>query len=89
MDEVAKKKNSLLPRPLTVFYQKSRYESTSCNPKQLTIQVSSPFKFKDLKAVPWLYDCQVITDPPVDNITGISTITRSGRCNRPNNLTTP
>ncbi|TYK20949.1 uncharacterized protein E5676_scaffold284G00970 [Cucumis melo var. makuwa] len=53
------------------------------------IQVSSPFKFKDLKAVPWWYDFQVITGPSVDNVTGISGITRSGRCYKPNNLTVP
>ncbi|TYK18657.1 uncharacterized protein E5676_scaffold390G00210 [Cucumis melo var. makuwa] len=65
-------------------------ESTSfCNPKKLTIQVPSPFKFKDLKAVPWRYDCQVITGPSADNITGISGITRSGRCYKPDNLTVP
>ncbi|KAA0060421.1 uncharacterized protein E6C27_scaffold22G002400 [Cucumis melo var. makuwa] len=63
MDEVSEKKDSFLPRPLTVFYQESHNESTSfCNPKKLTIQVPSPFKFKDLKAVPWRYDCHVITD---------------------------
>ena len=33
MDEVAKKEKSFLPRPLTVFYQESRNESTSYNPK--------------------------------------------------------
>ncbi|KAL4010976.1 hypothetical protein IC575_028018 [Cucumis melo] len=90
MDEVSEKKDSFLPRPLTVFYQESRNESTSfCNPKKLTIQVPSPFKFKDLKAVPWRYDCQVITGPLVDNITEISGITRSGRCYKPDNLTVP
>ncbi|KAL4021671.1 hypothetical protein IC575_020477 [Cucumis melo] len=90
MDEVSEKKDSFLPRPLTVFYQESHNESTSfCNLKKLTIQVPSPFKFKDLKAVPWWYDCQVITGPSVDNITGISGITRSGRCYKPDNLTVP
>ncbi|KAA0037781.1 uncharacterized protein E6C27_scaffold471G00160 [Cucumis melo var. makuwa] len=90
IDEVSEKEDSFLPRPLTVFYQESHNESTSfCNPKKLTIQVSSPFKFKDLKAVPWRYDCQVITGPSVDNIIGISGITRSGRCYKPDNLTVP
>ncbi|KAA0036950.1 uncharacterized protein E6C27_scaffold86G00300 [Cucumis melo var. makuwa] len=90
MDEVSENKDSFLPRPLTVFYQESHNESTSfCNPKKLTIQVPSPFKFKDLKAMPWRYDCQVITGPLVDNITGISGITRSGRCYKPDNLTVP
>ncbi|KAA0054040.1 Gag-pro-like protein [Cucumis melo var. makuwa] len=51
------------------------------------IQVPSPFKFKDLKAVPWRYDCQVITGLSVDNITGISGINQSGRCYKPDNLT--
>ena len=69
IDEVSKKEDSFLPRPLTVFYQESHNESTICNPKQLTIQVLSHFKFKDLKAVPWWYDCQIITGPSVDNIT--------------------
>ncbi|KAA0066096.1 uncharacterized protein E6C27_scaffold21G00870 [Cucumis melo var. makuwa] len=90
MDEVLEKKDSFLPRPLTVFYQESHNESTIfCNPKKLTIQVPSPFKFKDLKVVPWWYDCQVITGPSVDNITGISGITRSRRCYKPDNLTVP
>ena len=31
MDEVEKKENSFLPRPLTVFYQESRNKSTSSN----------------------------------------------------------
>ncbi|KAA0042504.1 uncharacterized protein E5676_scaffold334G00050 [Cucumis melo var. makuwa] len=53
------------------------------------IHVSSPFQFKDLKVVPWWYDCQVITGPSVDNIIGISGITRSGRCYKPDNLTVP
>ncbi|XP_031737546.1 uncharacterized protein LOC116402435 [Cucumis sativus] len=89
MGEVAKKENPFLPRPLTVFYQENRNKSSSCNPKQLIVEVPSPFKFKDLKAVPWRYDCQVITGPSVDNITGISGITRSGRCYKPDNLTAP
>ena len=82
-----KKENSFLPRPLTVFYQENRNKSSSCNPKQLTIYVPSHFKFKDLKAVPWRYDCQVITGSSVDNTTGISGITRNGRCCKPDNLT--
>jgi len=60
MGEVAKKENPFLPRPLIVFYQENRNKSSSCNPKQLIVQVPSPFKFKDLKAVPWRYDCQVL-----------------------------
>jgi len=52
MDEVSEKEDSFLPRPLTVFYQESHNESTFYNSKKLRIQVSSPFKFKDLKAVP-------------------------------------
>ena len=87
MDEVAKKENSFLPRPLTVFYQESHNGSIFCNPKQLMIQVSSPFKFKDLKAVPWRYDCQVITSSSVYNITKINGIARSERCYKPDNLT--
>ncbi|TYK27810.1 uncharacterized protein E5676_scaffold749G00390 [Cucumis melo var. makuwa] len=45
-----------------VFYQESHNESTFYNSEKFTIQVPSPFKFKDLKAVPWWYDCQVITE---------------------------
>ena len=90
MDEVSEKEDSFLLRPLTVFNQESHNESTSfCNPKKLMIQVSSPFKFKDLKAVPWRYDCQVITGPSIDNIIGISGITQSGRCYKLDNSTVP
>ncbi|KAA0034023.1 Gag-pro-like protein [Cucumis melo var. makuwa] len=89
MDEVSEKEDSFLPRSLTVFYQESRNESTFYNRKNLNIQVSGPFKFKDLKVVPWWYYYQVIIGPSVDNITGISGITRSGRCYKPNNLTNP
>ncbi|KAA0051766.1 Gag-pro-like protein [Cucumis melo var. makuwa] len=89
MDEVSEKEYSFLPRPLTVFYQESRNESTFYNPKKLMIQAPSPFKFKDLKAVSWRYDCQVIIGPSIDNIIGISGITRSGRCYKPDNSTVP
>ena len=53
------------------------------------IQVLSPFKFKDLKAVPWQYDCQAIMDPSVNYIKGIDEITWNERCYKPDNLIAP
>ena len=69
---------------------------------KLTIEVPSPFAYKDSKAVPWNYTCNVTTKGSVNSllnqtpiemcttaavdITGTGGITRSGRCYTPEML---
>ena len=74
---------SFPPKPLTIIYHENHNVSSLQNPQPITIQVPGPFKFKDTKAVPWRYECQTLTSPSIDSITGVSGITRSGRCYTP------
>ncbi|KAJ1423472.1 G-patch domain [Sesbania bispinosa] len=90
-----------VPTPLTLHGTNNTQAPTCCKPRPLTIQVPSPFSYKNSKAVPWKYDVQVgVGDvqgnrvdpsighgfPDVTNISGIGGMTRSGRIYTPKEL---
>ncbi|KAJ1377167.1 G-patch domain [Sesbania bispinosa] len=83
-----------VPMPLTLHGTHNTHAPTCHGPRPITIQVPSPFSYKNSKAVPWKYDVQVkVGDvqgnrvdpsigpgaPAVTNISGIGGMTRSGR----------
>ncbi|EOY03000.1 Uncharacterized protein TCM_017392 [Theobroma cacao] len=80
-------------KPLTIFYEpKGEFVEDKTHAKMI-IEVPKPFPYKDNKAVPWNYNCNVqvseakkwIAESQDDaaNITGVRGITRSGRCYSP------
>ncbi|KAJ1378424.1 hypothetical protein SESBI_47884 [Sesbania bispinosa] len=90
-----------VPTPLTLHGTHNTQAPTCHGPRPITIQVPSPFPYKNSKAVPWKYDVQVRVgdvqgnrvDPSighgalaVTNISGIGGMTRSGRIYTPKEL---
>ncbi|KAJ1386820.1 hypothetical protein SESBI_40511 [Sesbania bispinosa] len=90
-----------VPTPLTLHGVHNTQAPTCCRPRPITIQVPSPFLYKNSKAVPWKYDVQVGVGnvqgnqvnpsigpgaPAVTNISGIGGMTRSGRIYIPKEL---
>ncbi|KAJ1389952.1 G-patch domain [Sesbania bispinosa] len=90
-----------VPTPLTLHGIHNTQAPTCHGPRPITIQVPSPFPYKNSKAVPWKYDVQVrVGDvqgnrvdpsighgaPAVTNISGIGGMTRSGRIYTPKEL---
>ncbi|XP_017979875.1 PREDICTED: uncharacterized protein LOC108662802 [Theobroma cacao] len=77
-------------KPLTIFYEPRGESMEDRIHAKMTIEVPKPFPYKDDKAVPWNYNCNVqvskagkwIVESQDDaaNITGVGGITRSGRC---------
>ncbi|EOY18289.1 Uncharacterized protein TCM_042889 [Theobroma cacao] len=80
-------------KPLTIFYESKGEFVEDKNRAKMIIEVPKPFPYKDNKAVPWNYNCNVqvseakkwIAESQDDaaNITGGGGITRSGRCYSP------
>lgn len=80
-------------KPLTIFYEPKGEFVEDKNRAKMIIEVPKPFPYKDNKAVPWNYNCNVqvseakkwIAESQDDaaNITGVGGITRSGRCYSP------
>ena len=57
----------VIPRPLTIHYTKNDPPQSNIFPKPITIQIPSPFPYKDSKAIPWKYDVEVLkTGSPSD-----------------------
>ncbi|KAJ1386464.1 G-patch domain [Sesbania bispinosa] len=90
-----------VPTPLTLHGAHNMQASTCCRPRPITIQVPSPFPYKNSKAVPWRYDVQIGVGnvqgnqvnpsigpgaPTVTNISGVGGVTRSGRIYIPKEL---
>ncbi|KAJ1402773.1 G-patch domain [Sesbania bispinosa] len=90
-----------VPTPLTLHGTHNTQAPTYHGPRPITIQVPSPFPYKNSKAVPWKYDVQVrVGDvqgnrvdpsighgaPTVTNISSIGGMTRSGRIYTPKEL---
>ncbi|KAJ1412080.1 G-patch domain [Sesbania bispinosa] len=90
-----------VPMPLTLHGAHNTHAPTCHGPRPITIQVPSPFSYKNSKAVPWKYDVQVeVGDvqgnrvdlsigpgaPAVTNISAIGGMTRSGRIYTPKEL---
>ena len=79
------RKASSIREPLIILY-KGKSSSTTCiqMPQTMTVEVPSPFPYKDNRAVPWKYECQFITD----NVAFLIArgMTRSERCYAPENL---
>lgn len=93
--------DSFIPKPLRIWAQSTqpKIETPSNSDVQpLRISAPAPFPYKENKAVPWNYNCEVTaqdSDPntvskdasPEDedtaNITGVGGMTRSGRCYAP------
>ncbi|XP_017974534.1 PREDICTED: uncharacterized protein LOC108661595 [Theobroma cacao] len=86
-------KESTHPRKiklLTIFYERRGESVEDRTHAKMTIEVPKPFPYKDNKAVPWNYNCNVqvsntkklIAESQNDaaNITGVGGITRSGCC---------
>ncbi|KAJ1413409.1 G-patch domain [Sesbania bispinosa] len=93
--------SQLVPMPLTLHGTHNTQAPNCRRPRPITIQVPSPFSYKNSKAVPWKYDVQVgVGDvqgnrvdpsigpgaPAVTNISGIGGMTRSGRIYTPKEL---
>ncbi|EOY03805.1 Uncharacterized protein TCM_018989 [Theobroma cacao] len=80
-------------KPLTIFYEPKGEFVEDKNRAKMIIEVPKPFPYKDNKAVPWNYNCNVqvseakkwIAESQDDaaNITAVGGITRSGRCYSP------
>ncbi|MCQ7416361.1 hypothetical protein NP118_23425, partial [Salmonella enterica] len=91
VEELLPKENlnpSFKLKPLTIYY---REKTTTHDPKSITIQVPTPFKYKSSKAVPWSYEYKVTINSktptlPVDNISGMGGVTLSGKCYTPDQL---
>ncbi|KAJ1386950.1 hypothetical protein SESBI_40416 [Sesbania bispinosa] len=90
-----------VPTPLTLHGTHNTQAPTCHGPRPITIQVPSPFPYKNSKAVPWKYDVQVrVGDvqgnrvdpsighgaPAVTNILGIGGMTQSGLIYTPKEL---
>ncbi|KAA0045605.1 Gag-pro-like protein [Cucumis melo var. makuwa] len=66
-------------KPLVIHYEeKPSIMSYIQKPKAMTIEIPSPFAYKDNHVVPWKYECQFITNNVVS--TTVEGLTRSGRC---------
>ena len=78
-------------KPLVIRYkEKPKVEDLVPEPV-VTIKVPLPFPYKDNKAVPWNYTCQIIANEKLvqedtSDIAGVGGITRSGRCYSPESL---
>lgn len=73
--------------PLVIFF-KEQFAYILVAPsvsQSFTIQIPMSYKYKDNKVVPWNYGCHTLDKeaPIVTNISGISGMTRSGRCYDP------
>ncbi|EOY19441.1 Uncharacterized protein TCM_044564 [Theobroma cacao] len=53
------------PKPLTIFYEENRSPMNDTSPTMIrsgiTIEVPSPFPYKSDKAVPWNYECNILS----------------------------
>ncbi|XP_017984271.1 PREDICTED: uncharacterized protein LOC108663589 [Theobroma cacao] len=81
------------PKPLTIFYEENRSPMNDTSPTMIrggiTIEVPSLFPYKNDKAVPWNYECNILgtassaPQASFEDLTGVGGITRSGRCYSP------
>ena len=75
-------------KPLTIFCKEKRDQDQGLIKitPQMIVKVPMEFPYKDNKAVPWRYDCNIISAKTFDyqepsiNITGVGHFTHSGRC---------
>ncbi|XP_022157707.1 uncharacterized protein LOC111024360 [Momordica charantia] len=83
-EEEASSKYSFKLEPLVVIFkeQPTIISANSSILQPLTIQLPSPYKYKDNKAVPWHYGCHTLDEEVsiVTNISRVSGMTRSGIC---------
>lgn len=57
------KKTPSIQEPLVIHYEeKSSITSCAQMPTTMTVEVLSPFAYKDSRVVPWRYECQFITN---------------------------
>ena len=78
-------------KPLTIFCKEKRDQDQGLIKitPQMIVKVPMAFPYKDNKAVPWRYDCNIISAKPFDHqepstdIIEVDHFTRSGRCYGP------
>ena len=77
--------SSIDHRPITIFHDNEtvRTELPKVPILVLVVEISRSFPYESEKAISWDYNCNYTHQTAVNDLTGVGSITRSGRCYAP------